>query len=86
MKTLFIYVYGLFKITQTGMLQEAMERYLKAIHDLQNFNAEEVIKFIEDNKDEKLKLTWQYVSKLSSTKSHFSSISEHPEWFSGRLT
>ena len=63
-----------------------MERYLKAIHDIQNFNAEEVVKFIEDNKDEKLKLTWQYVSKLPSTKSHFSSISEHPEWFSGRLT
>ena len=67
------------------MLQEAMDRYLKAIHDLQNFNSKEVIKFFEDNKDEKLKLTWQYVSTLSATKSHFSSISEHPEWFSGML-
>ena len=67
------------------MLQEAMDRYLKAIHDLQNFNSKEVVKFFEDNKDEKLKLTWQYVSTLSATKSHFSSISEHPEWFSGML-
>ncbi|KAI9556671.1 hypothetical protein GHT06_016461 [Daphnia sinensis] len=66
-----------------GTLQKTMERYLSALHDLQKFNSEEVIKFIEDNKDEKLKLTWQYVTTLSSTKSHFSSISDHPEWFTG---
>ena len=60
-----------------------MERYLKAIWDLQQFASEEVFKFLEHNKDEKLKLTWQYVSTLSNEKSQFSSISEHPEWFSG---
>lgn len=62
-----------------------MERYLNALHDLQKFNSEEVVKFIENNMDEKLKLTWQYVTTLSSTKSHFSSISDHPEWFTGWL-
>ncbi|KAK4015666.1 hypothetical protein OUZ56_030643 [Daphnia magna] len=66
-----------------GSLQQTMERYLNALHDLQKFNSEEVVKFIENNMDEKLKLTWQYVTTLSSTKSHFSSISDHPEWFTG---
>lgn len=66
-----------------GSLQQTMERYLNALHDLQKFNSEEVVKFIENNMDEKLKLTWQYVTTLSSTKTHFSSISDHPEWFTG---
>ncbi|KZS12145.1 DNAation factor subunit beta [Daphnia magna] len=66
-----------------GSLQQTMERYINALHDLQKFNSEEVVKFIENNMDEKLKLTWQYVTTLSSTKSHFSSISDHPEWFTG---
>ncbi|XP_032788514.2 DNA fragmentation factor subunit beta [Daphnia magna] len=66
-----------------GSLQQTMERYLNALHDLQKFNSEEVVMFIENNMDEKLKLTWQYVTTLSSTKSHFSSISDHPEWFTG---
>ena len=48
-----------------------MERYLKAIWDLQQFASEEVFKFLEHNKDEKLKLTWQYVSTLSNEKSQF---------------
>lgn len=68
-----------------GSLQQTMERYLNALHDLQKFNSEEVVKFIENNMDEKLKLTWQYVTTLSSTKTHFSSISDHPEWFTGWL-
>ncbi|XP_057374036.1 DNA fragmentation factor subunit beta-like isoform X2 [Daphnia carinata] len=67
----------------SSSLQQTMERYLSALHDLQKFNSEEVVKFIEDNKDDKLKLTWQYVTTLTSTKSHFSSISDHPEWFTG---
>lgn len=74
-----------FLIFFSGSLQQTMERYLNALHDLQKFNSEEVVKFIENNMDEKLKLTWQYVTTLSSTKSHFSSISDHPEWFTGWL-
>lgn len=60
-----------------------MDNYLKALWELQKFKSVEISKFLEDNQDEKLKLTWQYVSKLSSSKSHLSLISEHPEWFAG---
>lgn len=63
-----------------------MENYLKAVWELQRFQTDEVAKFLEDNKDEKLQLTWQYVSKLPTSKSHLSSIVEHPEWFTGKLT
>lgn len=72
-----------FLILCSVSLQQTMERYLSAFYDLQNFNSEEVVKFFEDNKDEKLKVTWQYVTTLSSSKSHLSSISDHPEWFTG---
>ncbi len=66
-----------------GSLQDAMDVYLKAVWDLQQFTSEEIFTFLEHNKDEKLKFTWQYVSTLSNTKSQFSSISDHPEWFTG---
>lgn len=62
-----------------------MENYLKAVHALQKYQADEVTKFLEDNKNEKLQLTWQYISKLPTSKSHLSSIAEHPEWFTGKL-
>lgn len=60
-----------------------MEKYLKAVWELKKFNSNEVFKFLESNKDEKIMLTWQYVSTLSASKSHLSSIKEHPEWFTG---
>lgn len=60
-----------------------MEKYLKAIWDLQQFASDEIAKFFEQNKDEKFQLTWQFVSTLSKSKSHFSSITDHPEWFTG---
>ncbi len=67
----------------TVSLNEAMERYLTAVEDLRRFQMEDIFKFLDNNSDDKLKLTWQYVASLSKSKSQFSSRTEHPEWFTG---
>ena len=63
-----------------------MMKYLDAVRDLQNFHSDQIIKFMQDNSDEKLKLTWNYVSKLDKGKAHLSTITEHPEWFKGKFS
>lgn len=60
-----------------------MEKYLAAVHELQRFHSEQILSFMQENSDERLKLTWQYVTALEKGKTHLSSIKEHPEWFKG---
>ena len=67
----------------SGGLEDAMEKYMAAVQELQRFRAEQIIQFMQENNDEKLLLTWQFVSKLDKSKAHLSSFAEHPEWFNG---
>lgn len=70
----------------SGSLQDAMQKYLAAVDELRKFHLEEILQFMQENSDEKLKLTWKFVSKLDQSKAHLSSIAEHPEWFNGQFT
>lgn len=60
-----------------------MAKYKKAVSELKKFEAQEILQFLETNGDEVLKLSMNYVTCLSKSKSHLSKRSEHPEWFQG---